>query len=195
MKMFEAFITSIVSFVGTNIDDIFIGTLLYSEANSRSQSRSIVIGKYVGIGLLVAISILGAFGLSFVSDEYIGLLGVVPIALGVKEIISYARNKNGKDSELKRKTSSFLLRVVFITVANGADNIGVYIPLFAGYEFWQLLIAVAVFTLMIALWCFLSRRLVDWSILKNILSRYRHIIVPSVYIALGAYILAKGFLW
>ena len=193
--MFEAFITSIVSFVGTNIDDIFIGTLLYSEANSRSQSRSIVIGKYVGIGLLVAISILGAFGLSFVSDEYIGLLGVVPIALGVKEIISYARNKNGKDSELKRKTSSFLLRVVFITVANGADNIGVYIPLFAGYEFWQLLIAVAVFTLMIALWCFLSRRLVDWSILKNILSRYRHIIVPSVYIALGAYILAKGFLW
>ena len=195
MKMFEAFITSVVSFVGTNIDDIFINTLLYSEANSRSQRRSIVIGKYAGIGLLVAISILGVFGLSFVSDEYIGLLGVVPIALGVKELISYARDKNGKDSELKRKTSSFLLRVVFITVANGADNIGVYIPLFAGYEFWQLLIAVAVFTLMIALWCFLSRRLADWYILKNVLSGYRHFIVPSVYIVLGAYILAKGFLW
>lgn len=193
--MFEAFITSVVSFVGTNIDDIFINTLLYSEANSRSQRRSIVIGKYAGIGLLVAISILGVFGLSFVSDEYIGLLGVVPIALGVKELISYARDKNGKDSELKRKTSSFLLRVVFITVANGADNIGVYIPLFAGYEFWQLLIAVAVFTLMIALWCFLSRRLADWYILKNVLSGYRHFIVPSVYIVLGAYILAKGFLW
>ena len=52
----------------------------------------VVLGQYVGIGLLVAISTLGLF-ISLVVPAYIiGLLGIVPIAIGTKKIIKFRKN-------------------------------------------------------------------------------------------------------
>jgi cadmium resistance protein CadD (predicted permease) len=44
----------ISAFVATNIDDIFVLMLFY--ANSKFKPFQIVLGQYLGIGLLVSIS-------------------------------------------------------------------------------------------------------------------------------------------
>ena len=187
--MIETFILSITSFVGTNIDDMFINTLFFSEAETKADSKSIVCGKYLGIGTLIILSILGAFGLQFLPQHYIGYLGFVPICLGIKEIIANIKSNSSDESEDNgRKSTNKVINTALITTANGADNIGVYIPLFAGFTVWQITLTVLVYLILIAVWCFLGKVLADLPVLKSFLTRYKAIIVPIVYITLGVYI-------
>ena len=79
--------------------------------------------------------------------------------------------------------------MALITIANGADNIGVYIPLFAGFSLWQMGTALSVFSLMTGLWCLLSIRLSDLPVLQKLLRKYKPVLIPAVYILLGLYIL------
>lgn len=194
--MLETMIATIMSFVGTNIDDIFINTLFFAQANSKRDIRSVVIGKYLGIGGLVLLSLLGAFGLQFIPQRYIGFLGFIPIALGIKEWVGYLKSRNApgaEEEETKADPSKgMVLNVVLVTMANGADNIGVYIPLFAGYTPIQMVVVVVIFALMIALWCLLGKKLSDLPVLRSFLLKYKYIMVPVVFVILGIYILIKS---
>ena len=196
--MIETFILGITSFIGTNIDDIFINTLFFAEARTNADNRNIVIGKYLGIGALILLSVLGAFGSQFLPQQYIGYLGLVPIGLGFKEIIVAIKSRKADKAEeadgTVRKSANKVLNTALITMANGADNIGVYVPLFSGFAVWQTVMTVCVFSILIAVWCFLGKCLASLPVLNNILTRYKTIIVPVVYIALGVYILLKNFL-
>ena len=193
--MTETIVLSITSFIGTNIDDIFIDTILFSEAKTKEESKSIICGKYLGIGTLVFLSILGAFGLQLLPQHYIGYLGFVPICLGIKEIIINMKSKeNDEENETIRKSTNNIINTALITIANGADNIGVYIPLFAGFMAWQIVVTVCVFLALIAVWCFLGKALADLPVLKRGLKRNKDVIVPVVYIVLGLYILVENFL-
>ena len=196
--MVETFILSITSFIGTNIDDIFINTLFFTEAKTKADNRNIVIGKYLGIGALILLSVLGAFGLQFLPQQYIGYLGLVPIGLGIKEIIvtikSRKADKAAESEETAPKSANKVLNTALITMANGADNIGVYIPLFAGFAVWQILLTIGVFLILIAVWCLLGKLLANLPVVKNIIEKYKTVILPIVYIALGVYILLKNLL-
>ena len=193
--MIETLILSITSFIGTNIDDMFINTLFFSEAKSKADRKSIICGKYLGIGTLIILSILGAYGLQILPQHYIGYLGLVPICLGIKEIIINIKSKgNDEADDNARKSTNKVINTALITMANGADNIGVYIPIFAGFVVWQITLTVCVFLVLIAVWCFLGKAFADLPVLRNLLTKYKTVIVPVVYIALGLYILMKNFM-
>lgn len=198
--MIETIILSMTSFVGTNIDDMFINALFYADAEGREDDRRIVIGKYAGIGLLVLLSFVGAFGLKFLPLEYLSWLGIVPLLLGVKELIAVIRDRDEtaegqgfrdeeKDNRQKPKAQGLLWNVIVITIANGADNIGVYIPLFTSMTGWQYFVFIVVFVIMTGIWCVLGRKMVQLPLLNRFLTKYKGILVPVVYIALGLYIL------
>lgn len=53
----------------------------------------------MGIGVLTAISIIGALGVSVIPHEYVGFLGLVPIYLGIKKYVDHK-----KESESNRNT-------------------------------------------------------------------------------------------
>lgn len=186
----ETILLSITAFIGTNIDDIFLNTLFFTEAKTKSDARNIVLGKYIGIGALFFFSIFGASGLHFLPQRYIGWLGLVPIGFGIKEIVR-SRKTDETDGTV-RKSLSKVWNAALVTMANGADNIGVYIPLFAGFAVWQILLAVCVFLILIAVWCQLGRILANLPVVKNSLEKYKTAVVPVVYIALGVYILLKN---
>lgn len=220
--MLEVIISAVISFIGTNIDDLFVDTLFFAEAeagetggndrNWGARIRSIVVGKYLGIGVLVVVSLLGAFGLQLLPGKYIGLLGFIPLGLGIKAgFVYFKERKPGEPEDLVKenddvgkqgekgsvcfqKGRSLLWSVALVTIANGADNIGVYIPLFAGYGLWQLGVLVCVFAVMIALWCTIAKRLADLPLLKKFLMGHKGVIVPVVFIALGVYIMVENFL-
>ena len=186
--MFSVLLTSVAAFIGTNLDDIFLLTLFFSEAETKKKARAVVCGQYLGILLLYVLSVLGALGLSFLPEKYIGFLGILPIILGVKAIFD-------KDDEDDGEQSAFggALRVALVTVANGADNLGVYIPLFVGFSAWQTATAGVVFLLMTALWCIFGKKFSEMPFLRRFLAKYKRILVPCVLILLGMYILAEAF--
>lgn len=192
-NMIETIISTIASFVGTNIDDIFINTLFFAEADTREKERSVILGIYFGIGALVVVSMLGAAGLQFLPQRYIGYLGLIPIGLGIREWLAWQKQKGAdEEEEPDRRAVGLVINVMLVTMANGADNVGVYLPLFAGFAGWQMAVTAAVFAVMIGLWCVLGKKLSDLPFLRGILMKYKQVIVPVVYIALGAYILLKN---
>ena len=76
-----------------------------------------------------------------------------------------------------------------ITLGNGADNIGVYIPLFPGFSSAERLSAVIVFAVMTALWVFLANMLAEFPKIKSVIEKNKAIAIPVVFIALGVFII------
>ncbi len=185
--MLQTVIASFTAYVATNIDDLFLLLLLYTRTQDKKQKRQIFAGRYAGTGLLVAAGCAGAYGLQLLAERYLWIMGFVPIILGIKEFIS----KDENTDERIEYRHNMLLTTALMTIASGRDNIGVYIPLFAGWNASRLMIMLAVFALMTALWCTAGKKLADLPALQKILTQHRKIIVPAVYIGLGIYIMIK----
>ena len=64
-----------------------------------------------------------------------------------------------------------------MTAANGGDNIGVYMPLFATRTISATAIIVTVFMIMTALWIGITHRLVSHPTLGAPIRRYGHVAV------------------
>ena len=212
-------VIAFVSFISTNIDDIFILMLFFSQINSDMKKRHIVIGQYLGIGVLVVISIIGSLGVSVVPQEYVGLLGLVPIYLGIKTYIDNRKeNKNtaktgqnefrndciveaqgeteSKRNSLLRFKKNFInpsvAKVFSVTLANGGDNIGIYIPLFTNMSLMEIWVTVIIFILLTALWCYIGLRLSEYPFIRRNIEKYKHIFVPIIFIGLGIFILLEN---
>ena len=72
----------VTAFAATDIDDLFFLVVLF--ANHRFSTAQIVIGHYIGIGLLTLVGLLGALLALVVPGYVIGLLGLIPLGLGIK---------------------------------------------------------------------------------------------------------------
>lgn len=179
----ERLMVDIVAFVSTNLDDILVITILLAQANSARERGRIVLGQYLGIFLLMLLGMAGAFGLSALPDSVLGLLGMVPMAIGIHGLF-----QKGEEDE-KTGTSMGVLSVTLVTLSNGADNIGVYIPLFIGYSAADYLVLVLVFALMTALWCLIARNITRIPAVERFLRGMGPKLVPYVMIALGIWIL------
>lgn len=192
--MAAVFFTSVAAFISTNLDDIFMLTLFFAQAKGRKGALKVVAGQYIGMGCLAALSILGALGTQLVPQRYVGLLGFVPLCLGIKAWMGYRSqgNKSRQEEETSETPGIGIISVALVTMANGGDNIGVYIPVFSGYSAGELAEALAVFAMMTALWCRLGYSLGNHPGIKEKIERYQHILVPLILSALGVIILAKS---
>ncbi len=183
-----------MSFAATNIDDIFVLMLFFGQKGKRSSNWHIVLGQYLGFTALVAISLVGYFARYVAPREWIGLLGLLPVAIGVKKLIEWRKAQAGvpHGAPAAQPAASSILTVTGVTFANGADNIGIYTPLFAASGFSQLLVILIVFFLLLAVWCVIGYYLSSHPLVARTLDRYGRLIVPFVLIGLGIYILYES---
>lgn len=176
-------------FAATNIDDIVVLTALFL-ASSKGKPRPwhIVGGQYAGFITLVGLSLLAALGLSIVPDEWVGLLGFLPLTLGVLGLIRGLK-EDGDDDENKLTGGLGLIGIAGITIANGADNIAIYTPVFRTMAPSDTAITVVVFLALVALWCALGKIIGTHHRVVETLERVEHWLVPAVFIGLGLTIL------
>jgi cadmium resistance transport/sequestration family protein len=200
-----AFTEGIVAFSATNIDDIIILLLFFSQVSANFRRRHIVFGQYLGFTVLILASLPGFFGGLIVPREWIGLLGLLPIAIGIKQLLSREQETaqvQTVTSEFKSSTAShpivsFLTsilspqtyKVAAVTVANGGDNISIYIPLFAGHQLAGLAVILGVFFLMVGVLCAIAFLLTRQPTIAYMLTRYGQPLVPFVLIGLGLFIM------
>lgn len=203
VKVVLTIISAIGAFLVTNIDDIFVLMLLFSQAkattsngigyNQRNNvsSRDIVLGQYLGFSLLVIISLLGTFGVMLIPDKWVGLLGLIPIYLGIKLFIEGEDEDEGAILSGLGRFNTFLLSVAFITFANGGDNMGIYVPFFSTLNTGEIVITVITFLVMVGIWCFLGYRLSRFRHVSETLEKYGQWIIPVVFVSLGIYIMIE----
>lgn len=184
-----------VVFVSTNVDDILLIAMLF--ADPALSPRAVVCGQFLGIGALVAISAVAGVAALAVPEGYIALLGAVPLALGLHGLwrLQRAGNSDDTDSSEPERASrelsahSGILSVALLTLANGGDNLGVYVPLFARDPRLIALYSL-VFVALTGVWCQLGYALVNHRPIGERLTRYGRIGLPLVLIGLGVWILS-----
>ncbi|GAB1544698.1 cadmium resistance transporter [Scytonema sp. NUACC21] len=203
-ELWTAFAESVIAFVATNIDDILILLLFFSQVDGNFRRRHIIIGQYLGFLTIIIASLPGFFGGLVVPQEFIGLLGLLPIAIGLKKLVSKEEStevqtvtSDFNPSSHSHPAVSFLLsvlhprtyKVAAVTLANGGDNISIYIPLFAGHTFASMAVILFVFFLMVGIWCAIAFSLARQTAIAHILTRYGDMAVPYVLIGLGLFIM------
>ena len=197
-ELVTAIPTGITAFTATNLDDLVILTLLFSQVNTSFRCRHIVSGHYLGFAALVVVSLSGFFGGLFVPSHWIGLLGLVPIALGMHRFFNpddddaseefKAEAGESNSSPLASFLSPQTYSVAALTITNGGDNIGIYAPLFASSNIENLLVIIGIFFLRVGVWCYATYKLTRQKAIAEVLTRYGNNFVPFVLIGLGAFI-------
>jgi cadmium resistance protein CadD (predicted permease) len=188
----------IAAFVSTNIDDLFI--LMIFFATLRLPSVQIILGQYIGMGSLMGISLVGSLITLIVPRNIIGLIGLFPIAIGIKELLElYNKGDKEEDEKLTKKLRRKKIQLPFLTVAavtfSGGEEIGVYTTLFATNNGVEAIITLISVTMVLtAFWCFLANYLVKHSLLADIFRSIGSRVLPYVLIGLGLYILAEALL-
>jgi cadmium resistance transport/sequestration family protein len=200
-ELITAIPTGMTAFAATNIDDIVILMILFTQANTTLRSRHIVIGQYLGFAALVIISLVGFLSGLVFPQRWLGLLGLIPIALGFNTLLNPETDGDEETLETLEQPDRSLLShllspqiygVAAITIANGSDNIGIYTPLFASSRPINLLIILGIFFLLVGVWCFSARWLTQQQQLAHTLARYGNTLVPFVLIGLGGLIVLNS---
>ena len=192
--MFELLIVAVALFISTNIDDVFV--LLGFFTDLKFRATEVVGGQYLGIAVLVGTSIVASL-LSFsIPRPYIGLLGIVVIALGTKKMITLftepAASGPGQPETIGGHRHSRIATVAFVTLANGGDNIVVYTPAFAVRSPGQLAVIAIVFAIMTAIWCLVAHTAVNHPKLRISIRRWGQIVSPIVFIAIGIVVMYQA---
>lgn len=180
-----------VVFAGTNVDDLLILTVLFVATRTAGRPRrwQIVAGQYAGITVLIAASVGAAAGLLLVPDPWPGLLGLVPIALGVRALVA------GGDDDAAPGVAGGALGVAAVTVANGADNIAVYVPVLRSLGPADAVVFLVVFAVLVAVWCATAAWLGGHPRVIDLVRRGGHRLTPVIFIGIGlAILLTSGVL-
>jgi cadmium resistance protein CadD (predicted permease) len=172
----------VAAFAATNLDDLFL--LVAWFAAGRAPARAIVLGQYLGIGALFAASVAASLLALAAPAAHLAWLGLVPIIVAARMLAK-------PDREDDVPEAPGVLPVAAVTVANGADNLGVYIPLFATSAATQIAVYGAVFAGMTALWCAAASWLVRHPAAGAPLRRHGPKAVPLVLIGIGLWILLR----
>ncbi|MDX2239110.1 MAG: cadmium resistance transporter [Leptolyngbyaceae cyanobacterium bins.302] len=196
----ETMVTGTTAFVATNVDDIIILTLFFAKVGETLRRRHIVVGQYLGFWGLILASLPGFLGGMVLPKAWLGWLGMLPIAIGLHQLLNPETDEKSLQSvSIPQPRSRFAslfspqtYQVTAVTIANGGDNIGIYVPLFANSSLAELMIILSVFLILIGVWCVLGYQLSRHPLLSLTLTRYGHRIVPFVLIALGVFIIIES---
>ncbi len=182
-------------FATTNVDDLFVLVAFFADPAFRP--RQVVMGQFLGIGTLIAISLVGSLLALVAPPEYIGLLGILPFGLGAMRLVKLIRGSGGEAGEAGERAAPAgghrrVVAVALVTIANGGDNLGAYVPVFATRTPVELAATVLVFLLMTAVWCFVGHALVAHPRLGPVLRRVGAPLTPFVLMGIGVLIVVES---
>ncbi|HGY9758551.1 TPA: CadD family cadmium resistance transporter [Streptococcus pneumoniae] len=195
--MGQTIISAIGVYISTSIDYLIILIILFAQLSQNKQKWHIYAGQYLGTGLLVGASLVAAYVVNFVPEEWmVGLLGLIPIYLGIRFAI-VGEDAEEEEEEIiesleQSKANQLFWTVTLLTIASGGDNLGIYIPYFASLDWSQTLVALLVFVIGIIIFCEISRVLSSIPLIFETIEKYERIIVPLVFILLGLYIMYEN---
>lgn len=105
------------------------------------------------------------------------------------------KEKNSIKASPKELFFNNTFLVASITIANGGDNIGIYIPFFALYSLSQIFVIVVIFSILIAVWCYIGFRLATLPMIKKAVEKYGGIVIPFVFIGIGIHVIVSSGTW
>lgn len=194
--------------VATTFDDNIYLTAFFSEVDRTFRPKHVVVGEVLGFTVLIIISLLGFFLGLVIPSTWTGLLGILPILIGFNNLINLNKDESDEDKSANLKRNSKFrgfdsrkrslwevigdpqtYRVSAVTISNGGNNLGIYIPLFASSSVQNLSVIIPICYFIVGCWLLMSYSLTHQPGIAFILGRYAGKIFPFVLMWLGFRIL------
>lgn len=83
-----------------------------------------------------------------------------------------------------------VLEVALLTIANGGDNISIYLPLFTTADSVTIVVTLITFYVFLSLWLFMTFTLLKAKRISVVLKKYGRYVVPPLLLGLGLYIIS-----
>ncbi|MDO5034985.1 MAG: cadmium resistance transporter [Actinomycetaceae bacterium] len=202
--MFLTVLKAIGLFIATNVDHLVVLSLFFAHGAGRKHTlRRIFVGQYIGFGAILALTIAVAVGSrQLLPEGALPWFGLIPLAIGIRAgIVNFReRREEGGESELEEAAEKIskkplsILAVAGVTFANGGDEIGAYVPVFALTETAEILTYVIVFLIGVAGVVFLAKYLTSRPKIAEVLDEYEELLFPLVLILLGLGIIIFGLI-
>jgi cadmium resistance protein CadD (predicted permease) len=180
-EVFQTIGIAVVMFAATNADDLVLLTVFFAQPGSRPAQ--VVLGQLAGIGSLTAISYTASMLALAIPHGWLPWLGVVPLGLGVRWLRRGPADGN--------PPAAFAWwAIAGVTIANGADNLGVYIPAFALQTGSEKILTGIVFFALTLLWCALAWSATRHPALGPRVNKLCAKAAPFILIGIGLWIIA-----
>lgn len=195
-------VLAVAAYVATNIDNLFVLLAFLADVRDRKSgdTRRIVVGQFIGSAALVVASLAVAALLASVPDRVVGLLGLLPVAVGLGKAWTWLRSRHspasqpgGQTQPVTRRASAWT--VAGVAIANGSDNLAVYVALYAGRNAVDSTSITLVFAAMTALWCAAAVWLVRHPLFGAPLRRYGAALLPLVLLIVGCSVIVEHDTW
>ena len=83
-------LSAVIAFCSTTIDDFAVLLIFYSRAKSMPNKTAgylrVILGQTLGFTIVVIISLFGMILGTFFSQEYINIIGIIPLYLGLQKL-------------------------------------------------------------------------------------------------------------
>jgi cadmium resistance protein CadD (predicted permease) len=131
---------AVAAFVGTNVDNCVVTTAMVAGAPWQRAHR-IAAGQVVGFCIVVVVAAVAAALLFEFSAAEVGLLGFVPLAIGLHGLVGLRHRlggpvaraespRRGRRPAADRAVGRSLTAAALVTIGASGDNLAAYIPLF-----------------------------------------------------------------
>jgi cadmium resistance protein CadD (predicted permease) len=183
-------------FAVTNFDDIVVLSLFFAQgAGQPGTAQRVMAGQYLAFTAILAVSLAVAFGASFLPEQALPYLGLLPIGIGLRDAWKLWKNRKRGDTGEQAETGQggpTVLKVTTTTFANGGDNIGVYVPVFTNISTSETIVYCVVFLVLVGVWCVAGWFVASRPVIARPLARWGHVLLPVVLITIGLLILIEG---
>ena len=191
--MVATILMAVITFIATGIDELFVLTILFVYAKNKKSIRDVFIGQQIAMIVLLGISVLAVFGITLITEKWIGLLGFLPIIQGLRILII------GDDDDEKEEVAnaasrykSLILSVTIIAIAGGGEELAIYIPYFASLSTKSLIVTLITFNILVPIWCGFCRNISSLKQIQETVEKYEKVLLPIVFIGLGLFVLIEN---
>ena len=186
--------STVLAFISTNIDYLLILIIIFAKYKNKHDDKLIFIGELLGSGTLIVVSLIVAFWLKMIPEEWIlGFLGIIPIVMGIKMYFGDEDEGNEVREKLGKPQRSIILSVIMITIATcGPDNLAIYVPFFTTLNAGDIPIVLGLFFIFLCMITWLSKMITNLPKIQVFFERFGDLITLLVYVFLGIYILLES---
>lgn len=199
---------AVLVFLATNLDDLLLLVVLFSDSPQRSHPWGVLAGQILGFSCILLLSLSGYVTALVISSQWMSCLGFLPLFLGMRQLFRLSRSSagcrdgidlgfHGHPERVSTITSSWrstAVKVAALTLANGSDNVSVYLPLFGRLSSLGSVITVITFFLALVVLWLLAQWLCHHKRWKHRLQALAPRLCPVVLIALGLWLLRDSVL-
>jgi cadmium resistance protein CadD (predicted permease) len=180
-------------FAGTNLDDMVIISLLSASAEAGRPPKhwQIWAGQYVGFGVLIGASLALGRGLALAPQRFLWVLALLPFAVGAFGLVNVIRSRRRGEEPKPPSTTAGMYGVAAITIIDGGDDLAAYTPFYATIHTSEIVVSIAVFAVIIAVWCLIGRRISRHKRVAEFIDEYGDWILPVSMMLLGIYVLGE----